>query len=145
MNVLEDMKDQEITSDNLLPKKDDSVKKVLAFDGDHRYGDYENAESYGRGRGRGRNNSNNDGRGRQGGYGRGRGYRDNNDGIGGNDGNKGYVHEVDKCKLCDGGKYCITAWQGLGCVEIYQLKTIEERKNWLQAHKLCFKCGSKYF
>ena len=45
------------------------------------------------------------------------------------------------CEIC-GGSECQTLWHGIGCVEIYKLKTRDERLGWLRKHKRCFKCGS---
>ena len=48
-----------------------------------------------------------------------------------------------KCYFC-GGNDCNKFWDGLGCLELYQLQTREERTNWLKAHRLCFNCGRSY-
>ena len=56
-------------------------------------------------------------------------------------GNKGSNSR--KCYFCHGSD-CKVPWSGLGCLEMYQLQTIEERLNWLKAHGLCFRCGNRF-
>ena len=42
---------------------------------------------------------------------------------------------------CKKSKTCNEKWGGLGCVKIYQLATVQERKEHLKWLKLCFCCG----
>ena len=37
-----------------------------------------------------------------------------------------------------------TEWDKLGCIELYKLTTVEERKNMLISMKMCFKCGASF-
>ena len=46
---------------------------------------------------------------------------------------------------CKGSSTCKTDWGGLGCSELYKLRTVEERKNFLYERRLCMKCGQDYF
>ena len=46
-----------------------------------------------------------------------------------------------ECQFCD-GKNCRVEWQALGCMELYKKKTVDERKEFLQSHRACFRCGS---
>ena len=125
-DVLENMKDNEITTDNLLSEKEDSSKKVLDFYadrgygdrgyGDRGHGDYEEDSrgQAGYGSSRGRRGNYSGGRGRRRGYGNGRGYQDCNDGNSrDNDGIERQADQLSKCNLCSDGKYCIAEWQGL--------------------------------
>ena len=47
------------------------------------------------------------------------------------------------CKYC-GGNNCQIEWHGLGCIELYKLKTLNERLDWLIKSRLCMKCGCNY-
>ena len=42
---------------------------------------------------------------------------------------------------CKKLKQCNKKWGGLGCVKIYQLATVKERRDHLKKLKLCFCCG----
>ena len=41
-------------------------------------------------------------------------------------------------------KGCNTDWGGLGCIRLYELATIEERRHFLKEQKLCFHCGRSF-
>ena len=42
---------------------------------------------------------------------------------------------------CSKSKNCNEDWGGLGCCKLYFLPTVEERREFLKARKLCFCCG----
>ena len=42
---------------------------------------------------------------------------------------------------CNKSRTCNTNWAGLGCSKLYELATVDERKDFLKERKLCFKCG----
>ena len=42
---------------------------------------------------------------------------------------------------CKKSKTCNEKWSGLGCVKIYKLATVNERREHLKKLKLCFCCG----
>ena len=81
--LLEDMKNEEITADNLLFKNDDgSLRKISTIEDYYSYnenyeGDARQSDDYNGGRGRGRQDYHGGGRGRRGNYGGGRGRLDN--------------------------------------------------------------------
>ena len=45
---------------------------------------------------------------------------------------------------CSSSNQCIKKWDKLGCIELYKLTTVEERKNMLISMKMCFKCGASF-
>ena len=45
---------------------------------------------------------------------------------------------------CSSSSQCNTKWDKLGCIELYKLTTVEERKNMLISMKMCFKCGAPF-
>ena len=45
---------------------------------------------------------------------------------------------------CSSSDQCNTKWDMLGCIELYKLTTVEERKNMLISMKMCFKCGAPF-
>ena len=40
---------------------------------------------------------------------------------------------------CSSSSQCNTKWDKLGCIELYKLSTVEERKNMLRSLRMCFK------
>ena len=42
---------------------------------------------------------------------------------------------------CTRSYKCNKSWAGLGCVKLYELATVEERREFLKERYLCFKCG----
>ena len=49
------------------------------------------------------------------------------------------------CKFCNGRNCCRPEWDGLGCLELYKLETLQERKDWLLKFRLCVRCGGHFF
>ena len=45
---------------------------------------------------------------------------------------------------CSSSSQCNTKWDKLGCIELYKLTTVEERKDMLISNKTCFKCGAPF-
>ena len=45
---------------------------------------------------------------------------------------------------CFTSSHCNQDWHLLGCVKLYQIKTMKERYQFLQSKGACFKCGDKY-
>ena len=45
---------------------------------------------------------------------------------------------------CSSSSQCNTKWDMLGCIELYKLTTVEERKGMLISNKKCFKCGAPF-
>ena len=43
-----------------------------------------------------------------------------------------------------GKKGCNTSWGSLGCIKLYELATVDERRNFLKEQKLCFHCGRNF-
>ena len=41
-------------------------------------------------------------------------------------------------------KGCNTSWGNLGCIKLYELATVEERRKFLKEQKLCFHCGRNF-
>ena len=37
--------------------------------------------------------------------------------------------------------FCKPEWDGLGCFELYKLRSLQERNEWLCKFRLCMKCG----
>ena len=42
---------------------------------------------------------------------------------------------------CTKDPSCKDKWDLLGCIDLYKLSSIEERENFLQERRACFKCG----
>ena len=42
---------------------------------------------------------------------------------------------------CSRSYKCNKKWAGLGCIKLYELATIEERREFLKERNLCYKCG----
>ena len=141
-DLLESMKDQEIRRSNMpLRKEYEGSKKINTYEDGRDLDD----ERWRQDRGRGHRGSFGGRRGRQVNYRGGRGRQDNYGG--GRDHQDGYRRSGDgseSCKLCNNGRNCKTAWGGLGCIEIYRLKTLEERVEYLKSFRLCFDCGAKH-
>ena len=54
--------------------------------------------------------------------------------------NTGYQSEAGEHN-CSRDKRCRSDWDLLGCVELYKLKTVRERTEFLKGFLACFKCG----
>ena len=56
------------------------------------------------------------------------------------EGSKGAQRECNYCK----GKTCKRQWDALGCKEMYEQETLEDRLEWLTSRSLCYKCGGNF-
>ena len=45
---------------------------------------------------------------------------------------------------CTNSPQCNTRWDKLGCIELYKLGTVEERKKMLSSMRMCFHCGAPF-
>ena len=45
---------------------------------------------------------------------------------------------------CSSSNQCITKWDKFGCIEVYKLATVEERRQMLISIKMCYRCGAPF-